>query len=152
MALPRTINFAQVTILLGNGASPEVFAQPCGMTSKAISFDGKSSSVIVPDCDNPLAAAWEDKAVSALSGQVQGEGIVSMADLATWVNWFASGADKNVQIWFNLPNAQGGGYWSGAAILSKLDFDTKLASEGNRATLKFTIESDGAWPWTNNPA
>lgn len=152
MAQPRTLSFANFTVLLGNGATPETFAAPCGLTSRDVKFDGKSSSVIVPDCNNPEAPAWEEKAVSALSGQVSGDGILSMADLATWNDWFQSGLDKNIQIWVNDTAANGGGYWSGAAILSTFEVSAKLAADGNRATIKVTIDSDGPWTWTANPA
>jgi hypothetical protein len=152
MALPRTLKFDKFTILLGNGATPEVFAQPCGMTDKTIGIDAKSSAVIVPDCDDPTAPAWEDKAVSALSAQVTFSGILSMADFATWNTWGLGGLDKNVQVWLTDTNANGGGYWSGAAILSKLELKAKLGSDGNRVLISGTIDSDGAWPWTPNPA
>jgi hypothetical protein len=152
MALPRTASFGQFNILLGDGADPEVFTAPCGLTKKDVKFDGKASSVIVPDCDDPEAPAWEDKAISALSGAVTGDGILSMADLARWNTWFQSGLDKNIQVWIDLPGAQGGGYWSGAAILSSFEISSALATEGNRCTVKVQIDNDGSWPWTPNPA
>jgi hypothetical protein len=151
MAEPITLPFSGYLVLLGNGATPEVFTAPCGFIKKALKFSAASSDTIVPDCDNPALPAWTLRNITSLSAQISGSGVLAMENLALWTNWLLSGADKNVQVQKNLPGAQGGGYWQGAALLTDFSEDVDLKSEGGRTQQAVTIDSDGPWFWTPNP-
>lgn len=149
MAKPRTLSFGNFKVYLGDGASPEVFTAPCGFTQKSLTINAQSSSTNVPDCDDPEAVAWEEKAVSVLSAQVQGSGVMAMASLATWRDWALSGQHQKVRVEFADTGANGGGYYEGFAILTTLGHATTLGSDGNKVQLQVTLDSDGEWTWTD---
>jgi hypothetical protein len=150
MADPTTINFGQVLVLLGNGATPEVFSAPCGFTDKAVKNTAASSAAIIPDCDNPEAAPWSVEGITSLSLEVTGSGILALEDDPTWQAWFDSGASKNVRIVKNMPAAQGGGYRQGPMVLTDISEAVKLSSDAKLATRNVTIKSAGPMPWTAN--
>lgn len=150
MAKPRTLPFGNFKVYLGDGGGPETFSVPCGFTKDSLKLASQTSSTVVPDCDDPDAAAWEEKAVSSLSAQVQGSGVLAMAALATWRAWFLSAASKNVRIMFDDTGANGGGYFQGAAILTDLSFDADRTANGGRTQISVTIDNDGEWTWVDN--
>lgn len=150
MAKPRTLPFGNFKVYLGDGATPENFTVPCGFTKESLKIAAASSSAVVPDCDDPMAAAWEEKAVSSLSAQVSGSGVLAMAGLATWRTWMLSALSKNVRVMFDDTGANGGGYFQGAAILSDFSSDADRTANGGRTQISVTIESDGQWTWVDN--
>lgn len=150
MAKPTTLSFSKFVVLLGNGAVPEVFAAPCGFTKNSLKLSMATSDTVVPDCDDPEAAAWTERFVSSLSGQVAGSGVLAMESLSIWRDWALSGQSQNIRILFNLPGANGGGYFQGAGILSDFSADVDRASEGGRVQISVTIDNDGEWTWTDN--
>lgn len=134
MAKPTTLRFGEVIISLGNGANPEVFSAPCGLTSKGFNGSADTNDTQVPDCDDPDAPAWKERAVTALSRDISGSGILATESLATWDDWFVSGLDKNVQVEF------GGYIWTGAYILSGFQIQADL---GDKAKITIAMQSDG---------
>lgn len=147
MAQPTTLPFSKFKVLLGDGGAPETFNWPCGFIKNALKLSAQSSDTIVPDCDDPMAAAWTQRFVSALSGSITGNGVMAMESLSIWRQWFASGQSKNIRIVIDLPGAQGGGYWYGAAILTDFSADSDRKSEGGRTQQSVTIDNDGPWLW-----
>ncbi|MDR3512627.1 MAG: phage tail tube protein [Caulobacteraceae bacterium] len=151
MAKPTTLPFSSFQVLLGDGATPETFSAPCGFTKRSLKLSSQTSDTIVPDCDDPTIAAWTERNVSSLSGQVSGNGVTAMGSLSTWRAWFLSGQTKNIRILFNLPGAQGGGYFQGGAVLTDWSHDADIKSEGGRTQQSVTLDNDGLWAWTDNP-
>jgi hypothetical protein len=150
VAKPRTLPFGNFKVYLGDGATPEVFSLPCGFTKESLKISNASSSTVVPDCDDPMAAAWEERAVSAISAQVSGSGVLAMAALATWRAWALSGQSKNIRVMFDDTGANGGGYFQGAAILSDWSSDADRTANGGRTQISVTIDNDGEWTWIDN--
>ena len=91
MAQPTVIAGTKLLLLVGNGASPEVFAEPCGLTSKGFDMAASTNNTLIPDCDDPEAPAWEAKDVNSLSATVSGQGVMATESLDTWRDW-ADGA------------------------------------------------------------
>lgn len=150
MAKPRTLPFGDFVIFIGDGASPENFAAPCGFTKEALKLSSQTSSIVVPDCDDPDAAAWEEKSVSSLSAQVTGSGVLAMAALATWRAKYLAGQSFTIRMMFDDTGANGGGYFQGAAILTDLSFDSDRTANGGRTQISVTLDNDGEWTWTAN--
>lgn len=149
MAKPRTLSFANFKVLLGDGSSPEMFAAPCGFTQKALTLTAANSGTVVPDCDDPEAPAWEEKGVTSLSAQITGQGVLSMASLSVWREWWSSGLAQNVRLLYDDTGANGGGYWEGPALLTSIGDSVQLSSNGNKVQTSITIDSAGAWTWTD---
>ena len=143
MAQPTVIAGTKLLLLVGNGASPEVFAEPCGLTSKGFDMAVSTNNTLIPDCDDPEAPAWEAKDVNSLSATVSGQGVMATESLDTWRDWFMSAESKNLHIKLDGSNL---GYFSGAFILSAF----KLGGQrGQKVTMDLTLVNTGAVTWTD---
>lgn len=137
MAKPVTLAFSKLLILVGDGASPETFAAPCGLTSKGFDITATSNGIEVPDCDDPDAPAWTDRVVKALSGSVSGAGILATESFGIWRDWALGGLAQNVRIQLV---GTGLGYYSGSFILNKFSIKASL---GDKVQVDIGMESDG---------
>ena len=144
MAQPTVATFGKFLLLLGDGASPEVFSAPCGFTDRSLELKADTNSTQVPDCDNPDAPAWETKDISTLSVTVTGQGVLALEALPKWRDWYFSATPKNVRVQLALPAGKGPGYYQGAAILTSLKHDSAV---GEKIKLSVNIENTGAWSW-----
>ena len=150
MAKPITSRASQLIIKLGDGETPEVFLAPCGLNTKGINFTKEMNDTPVPDCDNPDAPAWTERAVTTLSAQVSGDGILSMADLDTWWDFNTSTISKNAQVVLavDAPNAALGGMWTGKFLMQGFNVTGEL---GNKVQVAVDLLSDGEIIWTPAP-
>src|SRR6185295_4350024 len=130
MTQAATLKFSQFLIQLGNGATPEVFASPCGLNSRGFSRTAATNDTNVPDCDNPDAPSWLERDVVSLSGALSGSGVVANEDFDVWEAWFDSAVSKNVKI------TLGTRVWIGLCLLTKLDV---TGSRGKRVEFSATI-------------
>lgn len=142
MAQATTFRFGQFVITLGDGATPtEVFAAPCGFTEKAFILNAETVDTNVPDCDDPDAATWTERAVRARSFSINGSGVLARESQKLWRDFFLQNTSKNLKITFPGTGAQGGGTWNGKGILTNLEFGAAI---GERVSVSVTIEGDGA--------
>ena len=145
MAQPTVIAGTKLLILVGDGATPEVFSQPCGLTSRGVAFSASTNSTLVPDCDDPELPAWEAKDVNSISCQVTGNGVMAVESFDVWNDWFQSALSRNCQIFLDNSAL---GYWQGSFILSKLTYG---GQRGQKVTIDITLDNNGAVPWVPNP-
>jgi predicted secreted protein len=143
MAQPTVLPGTKLLILVGDGASPEVFAEPCGLTTKSFDLAASTNTTLLPDCDNPEAPAWEAKDVNALSATVSGTGVMAVESFQKWNDWFMSAASHNLQI--KLDNASLGHY-AGTFILSAFKLG---GTRGQKVTVDVTLVNDGAVTWVD---
>lgn len=148
MALPLTLSFSNFKVYISDTDSPGVYTAPCGFTQKSLVIDAETSDTTVPDCDSPEAAAWTERAVTALSATINGSGVMAMASLSLWREWALSAQARTVRVEFNETGANGGGYYEGDAILQSLGHAVALGSDGGKVQLSVNMISDGAWTWT----
>ena len=146
MAAPTVISGTKLLILVGDAGSPEVFAEPCGLTTKTFDLAASTNSTLIPDCADPDAPAWEAKTVNALSATISGAGVMAIEAHTTWEAWFMSALAKHVQI--KLNNATGLGYYSGSFILTALKYN---GTRGQKVTVDLTMVNDGTLIWTAIP-
>lgn len=132
---PTVIAGTKLLILVGDGASPEVFSQPCGLTNTTFSLTSATGSTVVPFCDDPEAAAWDTKEVTSLSAQVTGTGVMAVESFDTWNNWFLSGEAKNAHI--KLDNASLGSY-EGPWVLASFKL---TGTRGQKVTVDITLDN-----------
>lgn len=145
MAKPKVIAGTKLLLLVGDGASPEIFAEPCGLTTKGFELTVSTNTTVIPDCDDPEAPAWESTDPNALSGAATGSGVMAVASFTVWNQWFLGASPKNMQIKLDDPEL---GYYSGSFLLTSF----KLAGvRGNKVTVDVTIKNDGEVIWTDNP-
>jgi predicted secreted protein len=145
MAQPTVLPGTKLWILIGDGGSPEVFDQPCGLTTRGISFTASTNTTLIPDCDDPEAPAWEAKDVNGLSAQVSGNGVMAVESFDVWNTWFQSALLRNCQVTLDHPEL---GHWQGLFILTTLTYG---GERGQKVTVDVTLDNSGAVPWIANP-
>ncbi|MGM4906256.1 phage tail tube protein [Tardiphaga sp. 866_E4_N2_1] len=134
MARADTVRFSEFLIKLGDGASPEVFAQPCGATSRGFKRTAALSETNVPDCADEDAPSWLERDVTSNSASCDFSGVVDKDDFTDWDDYFESGETKNVQI------TLGTLVWLGPFKISDLEI---TGQRGQRVTFTATLQSDG---------
>lgn len=141
MAKPTVIAGTKLLLLVGNGAGPEVFAEPCGLTTKSFDMSASTNTTLIPDCDDPEAPAWESTDVNGLSASGAGTGVMSTESFAVWNDWFLSAQGKNMQIKLDHASL---GHYAGSFKLTSF----KLAgTRGNKVTVDLSFKSDGEVVW-----
>lgn len=141
MAQPTVIAGTKLLILVGDGASPEVFATPCGLTTATFSMTAATGNTAIPDCSDPELPVWDVKDITSLSAQVTGSGVMAVESFAIWNNWFTGAQAKNAQI--KLDNS-GLGQYEGQFILSSFKL---TGTRGQKVTVDITLENNNALVW-----
>lgn len=149
MAKPTTLAFGSFKVFVGDGASPETFAAPCGFTQKSLNLTQATTSTLIPDCDDPTAPAWTEEGVTSLSAEITGSGILALESLDTWREWWESAADNNIRVQLDTTLANNGGYYQGPALLTSLSFSTALNADGNKVQIQVSIKNASEWTWTD---
>lgn len=145
MAQPSVLAGTKLWIMVGDGATPEVFTQPCGLTTRGIAFTAQTNSTNIPDCDDPELPSWEAKDIVSIAAQVTGNGVLAKEAFDTWNNWFQLAEAKNCQITLDDPDL---GYWSGSFVLTNFRV---TGQRGQKVLVDITMDNNGAVPWTANP-
>ncbi|MCW0235280.1 MAG: phage tail protein [Ferrovibrio sp.] len=138
MAIPQTARFGKFRVLLGNGADPEVYAAPCGFTSKSLNLIKNLSDVAIPDCDDPDAAIALARDVQTNDWNVGGEGVLAAASVATWLDAYDS--TESVAVKIEVQFTSGTITFTGNAHLASFGLG---AEQGGRVTVSVDLQGDG---------
>lgn len=138
MAQATTIKAGKIRILLGNDETPTVFSAPCGFTQRSISINKGLEDINVPDCDDPDKVDWVGRDATSLSMGVSGEGVLAAESVETWLDAVDSLESVPVKIEWEFPAKTI--TWTGAMHLESIEAG---ASNGQRATLNVSMQSDG---------
>lgn len=88
----------QLTVMLGNGASPEVFsAVNLINTTRSITFSTSTETDELVDLADQSAPAQTVRRVKSTDIKIDGAGMVSKADVAEWVEFWQEGKPRNVK-------------------------------------------------------
>jgi Phage tail tube protein len=153
MTAPTVIAGTKLLVLIGAGGdspgSPDVFAEPCGLTTKNFTLNASTNTTLIPDCADPSLPAWEAKDVNALSAEVTGTGVMAVESFHTWSDWFMGATERAARITLTSPtsNPLSLGYWQGSFILSKLTYN---GVRGQKVNIDITMVNNG--PLTFVPA
>lgn len=149
MAQAKTLPGSSLFIMVGDGATPEVFAHPCLINgARSLQLSAETADTNVPDCDDPEAIAWIEREKRSLSAQITGEGTLNTTDTESYFNWLKSEDTKNIRVKLNgITGANGGGYFSGAFHLTAFEVS---GNRGEKANCSLTMLSSGAIAWTDN--
>lgn len=140
MAQASVISFSKFRVLLGDGASPEQFAAPCGFNTRALNRSKNLNEVTVPDCDDEDAPAWVARDIVSLTWGVTGDGVLAEESIEMWEDFFDSTSSRNVRIEIELPT-QAMLVKEGRAHLST--FNT-AGNRGEKVTVSVELAGDGA--------
>lgn len=140
MASATTIRFSKFRVLLSDAASPEVFAAPCGFTSRALNRSKNLGETAIPDCDDEDAPSWVGRDVISNTWGVTGEGVLAEESYSDWQDFFDSDVSRNLEIEIELPG--GTLTYAGAAHLST--FNVAGTRGEGRVTVNVELAGDGA--------
>jgi hypothetical protein len=134
MTLPTTLRFSEMLILIGDGGSPEVFAEPCGLTARKFDLGSEIKQQAVID------APFVEGDPGALSCNLSGSGVMAVESYGVWHDWIASRQPHNVQILLT-----GVGTYQGAFLLGQLSLQGERAG---RVAIELAMASAGAVVFT----
>lgn len=149
MAQASTLSFSNFRVYLGDGQSPENFSitQCAAFTERALKCKTDTGSTEVPDtsdADLPSVIELEAKTISL---EVSGSGVLDMAAVDDWIQWWLAGEARSIRVMLNATGANGGGYFSTQGVLT--DFSPG-AKKGEKCSISVTITSTGPISWTPN--
>lgn len=139
MARATTANFHQMVLEVETD-TPGTYARLCGLTSRGINRSSNMSTSEVPDCDDESLPASLERAVQSQEVTISGSGVWAAQAHETMLDWWYSGATKNVRI--QHVNAAVGDteYETGAAYLVSIN---NQAERGTKVTAEIEIQFDG---------
>jgi len=146
MARAVTIKSGMFRVLLGNDAEPIVYSAPCGFTDRSMTLTKNLEEVNIPSCDDPDAVDWVGRDATSLSMSISGEGVLAEQSVETWLDAFDDTASVPVKVEWQFPTKTI--TWTGLMHASSIESG---ATNGQRATLNVSLESDGEMVRTVTP-
>jgi len=146
MTKATTIKGGKFRVLIGNDATPIVYAAPCGFTQRSITLNKGLNEVNVPDCDDPDKVDWLGRDATSLSMTISGEGVLAAESVETWLDAFDSIDSIPVKVEWEFPAKTI--TWTGAMHLESVEAG---AANAGRATLNVSMQSDGEMVRTVTP-
>jgi len=139
MARAQTASFHQMVLEVETD-TPGTYAKLCGLTSRGISRQSNMQTSEVPDCDDESLPAAVERAVQSQEVTISGSGVWAAQSHETMLDWWYSGASKNVRI--KHVNAAVGDteYETGQAYLVSIN---NQAERGQKVTAEISIQFDG---------
>lgn len=148
MADVGIIEGEKLLIKIGDGGAPEVFAHPCLVnTTRGFKFTTNVTETEVADCADQSKPAKIVRKSKSTDFTIDGAGKVDKTSVWAFLEWWQSGAAKNIEVMQNDTGANGGFTGAGAAILK--DFDLK-GERGNYQDFTCTIVPAATFAWTQN--
>lgn len=129
---------AQTTGVTADPPKANVYAAPCGLTTKNLVITKNLQEVTIPDCDDPDAPAWIARDVQNLSVTISGDGVAAAESVPDWNNAATNAATVPMKV--DITFTKGIKTFIGNFHVDSLTFGAQL---GNRVTLGFNAQSDG---------
>lgn len=138
------VDGALLVIELGNGASPEVFTPTCTInTSRSVDFSASATATELADCTTPTLPAQTVRQIKSTDSKFSGAGVADAPSILALIQWFASGAQKNIRLVQNLSGANGGWTVAGGYVCTALQV---AGTRGEMQTFSITIEQASGSP------
>lgn len=150
MSRPNNLRGTYVTILAGNGASPEVFVVLCGITTKSITDQVNTSDAFNRDCDEPEEVPVRQIITSGRQWSLRGSGqlnrdqfdlLEGLVGKSNSYRYFIAAKESEV-----AGDNPLNGYYGGKAVLTN---KTINGDDGQYVNVDVSFESDGAWAWND---
>jgi len=145
MAEVGIIEGEKLLILIGDGASPEVFTHPCLInTTRGITWVTNMTETEVPDCASPATPAKIVRKAKSVDFTVSGAGKVDKTSVFAYIQWLNSAVSKNAKLTQEGTGANGG--WIGTGKLLLKDFAV-TGDRGDYQEVTLTLVPAGAFTW-----
>ncbi len=138
MTDPTTIKGGKIRVLIGNKATPPVYANPCGFTQRSITLTKGLNEFQLPNCDDPDAVSWLGRDATSLSMGISGEGVLAGESVETWLDAWEDVDSVPVKVEWEFPDKTI--TWTGHMHVETMEVG---ANNGERATNNVSMQSDG---------
>lgn len=145
MAYPARLRGGYVTIMIGNGASPEVFTPICGLNTRSLTAQLNGNDEFIKDCADPEDIPVRAFLPTGRQWDLSGSGVIDRNNMELVLS--SQGVSKNYRFMFGEPTNDKifGGYWAGAGIMTNITWG---GNDDAFATVELTIVSDNEWVFT----
>lgn len=160
MALfPARLKGGYISVLVGNGAIPEVFTKLCGASSRAFTIQKNTTDDNIDPCDDPEAIPFRTLQVTGQQWDMALNVIYNRTQAALLRNLSTTSTSSNFRFEFTEAGTTGAvqngggtidsGYWEGAGQVTNF----QVTGEGNAAyaTGTMSIASDGPFEFVSVP-
>jgi len=139
MARAKTENFHEMVVEI-EGDTPGSFVKICGFTGNVINRTHNMSTTEVPDCDDESLPAAVERAVQSTEVTLSGTGVWAAQSHELMMDWFYSGATKNIRVGHLKAEEGDTEYETGPAYLVSLNHSRE---RGQKVTAEIEIQFDG---------
>lgn len=139
MSRAKTENFHEMVVEI-EGDTPGTFVKICGFTGNAINRSHNMSTTEVPDCDDESLPASVERAVQSTEVTLSGTGVWAAQSHELMMDWFYSGATKNIRVGHLRSEVGDTEYETGPAYLTSLNHSRE---RGQKVTAEIEIQFDG---------
>lgn len=142
MAYTDKLKSTRVAIMMGDGATPEVFSPMCGITTKGFQQTRATNDTVDWDCADPDATPITVRDVGATDWNISGSGLLHRPLLATVQAAFDSSDATNYRFMFDEATGDEvvDGYYQGPGIITDLNIG---ATNGEYVSISLTISAAG---------
>lgn len=146
MAQPDIIQGTYFSLMLGDGATTEVFTALCGINTRSFTSRTNTSDQYTRDCAAPADVPVRRLVSTGKAWSLSGSGVLNRANLAT-LQAADDGVTHNWRYLFTEPTDDEvfQGYYAGPGKITSFEI---TAADEALATVTISIESDGQWDWT----
>jgi hypothetical protein len=152
MALfPRRLKSGYISVLIGNGATPEVFTKVCGATQRSFTDQKNTTDDVLDPCDDPEAIPYRVLQVTGRQASIALDIVYNRTQAPLFRSLMASSESSNMRFEFTEPTGDvtDGGYYQGAFQVT--NFQVTAGGNAEYATGSLQIESDGEYDWVDVP-
>jgi len=142
MAYTDKLKSTRVAIMMGNGATPEVFSPMCGITTKGFQQTRATSDTVDWDCADPDATPITVRDVGATDWTISGSGLLHRPLLADVQEAFDSSEATNYRFMFDEVTGSEviDGFYEGPGIITDLNI---TGTNGEYVQVSLTISAAG---------
>ncbi len=146
MAQPKIIRGTYFSLMLGNGAGPEVFTALCGITTRSFTSQTNTNDTFTRDCADPEDVPIRRVIPTGKQWDLSGDGELNRENLEALLA-ANDGQPHNFRYLFTEPAGDEvfQGYFAGAGVITSLKIDS---DDGQFAKVSISIASDSDWPFT----
>lgn len=139
MARAVTENFHEMVIEIETEVAG-TWSKICGMTSNAVNRTSNMATTEVTDCDDESLPAAVERAVQSQEVTLSGTGSWAQQNHGIMMDWWYSGATKNIRVGHLKAKAGETEYETGPAYLANLNHSRE---RGQKVTAEIEIQFDG---------
>jgi hypothetical protein len=141
MAKPVTENFHEMVVEVEVTPGSGTYSKICGVTGNAVNRSHNMSTSEVPgDCDDEAVPAVVERAVQSSEMTISGTAVWAAQSHGLMMDWWYSGATKNIRVGHLKAEAGDTEYETGPAYLANLNHSRE---RGQKVTAEIEIQFDG---------